>query len=78
MKKTMFILFILAYLQAIVQGDSKNKEMRTLHDRKSQGFYFAGTAGFSQIDMKDDLTIGGRAAFIFSHSTAVGLAGYGF
>ena len=78
MKKAMFILLILAWVQAFAQAEVNKKEIRTLHDRKGSGFYLAGTVGYSRMEAKDAMTLGGRAAFIFNHSTAVGLAGYGF
>jgi hypothetical protein len=46
--------------------------------RKVLGFYGSFSMGYSQINSKDALVSGGRAGMIFNHSTAVGIAGYGF
>ena len=46
--------------------------------RKSNGGYGAFTMGYSQIDGRDALITGARGAFIFDHSFAIGIGGYGF
>lgn len=57
----------------------QTNEIETLFSgQRSLGFYGAFTIGYSQINNKDALVSGGRFAMIFNHSTAVGLAGYGF
>ncbi|WP_372949619.1 hypothetical protein [Mariniphaga sp.] len=75
---TMFILLSFAFVFAFAQDDEKSNEIRTLSGNKSLGFYGAATIGYSQMEAKDALVIGGRAGLIFNHSTALGLAGYGF
>ena len=78
MEVKMFLLLTFASVLAFAQEEGGNSEIRTLSGQKGLGFYIAGTAGYSQIESKDAIIIGSRAALIFSHSTAVGLAGYGF
>lgn len=79
MKTTkMFLLFTIAFVFAFAQDDAKRNEIRTLSGKNSLGFYGAATISYSQMEAKDALVIGGRAGLIFNHSTALGLAGYGF
>jgi hypothetical protein len=75
---TMFILLTFAFVLAFAQDNEKSNEIRTLSGKKSLGFYGAAAIGYSQMEAKDALLIGGRAGLIFNHSTAIGLAGYGF
>lgn len=75
---TMFLLFVISFVFAFAQDDAKNNEIRTLSGQNSLGFYGAATVGYTQMEAKDALLIGGRAGLIFNHSTALGLAGYGF
>jgi hypothetical protein len=75
---TMFLLLTFAFVFAFAQDDVKSNEIRTLSGQNSLGFYGAAAVGYSQMEAKDALTIGGRAGLIFNHSTAIGLAGYGF
>jgi len=80
MKKTA-LLFILAagVLFAHAQDDYNNDQVKTLFSKnRSNGFYGAFSLGYSQLDGKDALVSGGRLAFIFDHSLAIGLGGYGF
>lgn len=77
-KITFLLLFVLTFALASAQENPKSEEIRTLSGQKSLGFYGAGTIGYSQMEAKDALLIGGRAALIFNQSTAIGLAGYGF
>jgi hypothetical protein len=80
MKKTA-LLFILAVgiLCAHAQDDYTNDQVKTLFSKnKSNGFYGAFSLGYSHLDGKDALVSGGRLAFIFDHSLAIGLGGYGF
>lgn len=78
MKAKMFLLLTFASVLVFAQEEGDKSEIRTLSGQKGLGFYIAGTVGYSQIESKDAIIIGSRAALIFSHSTAVGLAGYGF
>ncbi len=75
---TMFLLLTFAFVLAFALNDEKNHEIRTLSGQKGLGFYGAAAIGYSQMEAKDALLIGGRAGLIFNHSTALGLAGYGF
>ncbi len=78
--KKFFVVLIMAFtfLPAIGQDDN-HQEIKTLFsNQKSIGFYGSLSLGYSQIHGKDALTSGVRAAMIFNHSTAIGLAGYGF
>ena len=80
MKRTA-LLFILAVgvLCAHAQDDYNNDQVKTLFsNNRSNGFYGAFSLGYSQLDGKDALVSGGRLAFIFDHSLAIGLGGYGF
>ena len=80
MKRTMFILaLILAVFAAGAQDVYQDNEIRTVFSRnRSNGAYGAFSMGYSQIDGRDAFVAGGRGAFIFDHSLAIGLAGYGF
>lgn len=80
MKKTMLILaFAIATLVAGAQDNYQNDEIKTVFSKShSNGGYGALTIGYSQIDGHDAIITGGRGAFIFDHSFAIGLAGYGF
>ncbi|MGC9353301.1 MAG: hypothetical protein ACP5D9_05660 [Mariniphaga sp.] len=75
---TMFLLLTFAFVLAFAQDDEKSNEIRTLSGPNSLGFYGAAAISYSQMEAKDALLIGGRAGLIFNHSTAIGLAGYGF
>lgn len=79
--KKLAILLVLAMVAtfAHAQDDYNNDQIQTIFSkRKSNGGYGAFTIGYSQIDGKDALITGGRGAFIFDHSFAIGFAGYGF
>lgn len=81
MKKFMILLLPLLAIHFIssAQEDVSGHEIETLFsDQKSLGFYGGFSVGYSQIGGEDALVTGGRAALIFNHSTALGLAGYGF
>lgn len=78
-KLTMLIVLTLAFTIVYAQNDQNSNEIQTLFSHhKSLGFYGGFSMGYSQIDGKDALVTGGRMALIFNHSTAVGIAGYGF
>lgn len=80
MKKTgLLLIFILAISFAKAQDSYENDEVKTIFSRnQSNGGYGAFTIGYSNIGGHDALVTGGRGAFIFSHSLAIGLGGYGF
>lgn len=78
--KKITLLFMMALTVVLVYGqDEQRGEIKTLFsNQKSLGFYGSFSLGYSRINAKDALLSGGRAGMIFNHSTAVGLAGYGF
>lgn len=83
MKTIKIIPLFLALLFSVSLTAQNNDEMRTLFapksDKKiSHGGYGSFNIGYSQIENKDAIVIGGRAAWIANHRFALGLAGYGF
>jgi hypothetical protein len=80
MKKTMFILaLIFAVYLAGAQDSYQDDEIKTVFSKhRSNGGYGAFSIAYSQIDGHDAFVAGGRGAFIFDHSLAIGLGGYGF
>lgn len=46
--------------------------------RSSFGFYIAGTTGYSQIDGKDAVQLGGRVGMVIDHYFVMGIAGTSF
>jgi hypothetical protein len=80
MKNTiLFIIFILAFTFANAQDSYQNDEVRTIFSKnRSNGGYGALTVAYSNIGGYDAMVAGARAAFIFDHSLAIGLGGYGF
>ena len=77
---TIFLVFVLAVSFVKAQDSSyQNDEVRTVFSRnKSNGGYGAFTVSYSNIGGHDALVTGGRGAFIFDHTLAFGLGGYGF
>lgn len=64
---------------SFAQKEYDANQIQTIFSKhKSNGAYGAFSFGYSQIDGKDALLTGGRAAFIFDHSFAFGVAGYAF
>ncbi len=80
MKRTMLILALaMTFYLAGAQDKYQNDEIRTVFSKsRSNGGYGAFTLAYSQIDGYDAFVTGGRGGFIFDHSFAIGLAGYGF
>ncbi len=80
MKKTAILLaFVLVSTFTYAQDDYQNDEIQTIFSkRRSNGGYGAFTISYSNIDGHDALVTGGRGAFIFDHSFAIGLGGFGF
>lgn len=80
MKKTGIILaLVFAFGISFGQDQYESDEINTVFSkRRSNGGYGAFSIGYTQIDGKDALISGGRGAFIFDHSLAIGLGGYGF
>lgn len=76
---TIILALIIATSIVHAQDNYSNDEVQTVFSkRKSNGGYGALNAGYTQIDGKDALISGVRGAFIFDHSFAIGLGGYGF
>lgn len=77
---TIFLLFVLSLSMVKAQDSSyRNDEIRTVFsENKSNGGYGAFTVSYSNIGGYDALVTGGRGAFIFDHTFAFGLGGYGF
>lgn len=76
---TLLFALIMAVGMAKAQDDYRNDEVQTIFSkRKSNGGYGAFSMGYSQIGGRDALVTGARGAFIFDHSFAIGLGGYGF
>lgn len=59
-------------------GEMKTLFKQTSTNKISHGGYGSFSIGYSQIDSRDALQFGGRAAWILNHHFAVGLTGYGF
>ncbi len=84
MKTSKIILAAIALIiSASLFAQESTDEMRTLFkkspDKKmSNGGYGSFSIGYTQIDSKDALQLGGRAAWIANHKFALGIAGYGF
>ena len=80
--KLISVIFALIIgFSAIAQENSE--EMKTLFKRSgtekiSNGGYGSFSIGYTSIDSKDALQLGGRVAWIANHRFALGLAGYGF
>lgn len=77
------LILVLAFVNASFGQENKN-EFKTIFNKQegnksiSHGGYGAITLGYSQIDSKDALEIGGRAAWVVNHHLAIGIAGKGF
>lgn len=84
MKTIKFLPLVLALIVAFSLNAQDSDEMKTLFTKSSSGNkishggYGSFSVGYSQVDKKDALQIGGRAAWIANHRFALGLAGYGF
>jgi hypothetical protein len=80
MKNTiLFIFFIVAFTFVNAQDSYQNDEVRTIFTKnKSNGGYGALSAAYSNIGGYDAIVAGARGAFIFDHSLAIGIGGYGF
>ena len=76
----MFILALaMSFFLAKGQDSYQNDEIKTVFSKnRSNGGYGAFSMAYSQIDGHDAFVAGGRGAFIFDHSLAIGLGGYGF
>ncbi|PLX04355.1 MAG: hypothetical protein C0595_03425 [Marinilabiliales bacterium] len=77
------LILILAVVNTTNAQENKN-EFKTIFNKEknnnsiSHGAYGAITIGYTQIDGKDGLQIGGRAAWVLNHHLAIGITGKGF
>jgi len=85
MKKLLLLSVILALFTIIsksqdtVSVSQKNKEYRSLlGNNHDGGFYGAFNIGYSKIDDKDAIVIGGRFSWVINHGLAIGFGGAGF
>jgi len=79
MKKIAWIILILMIPFTGVVAQEEEKEFKTLFGSiDSHGGYGGISVGYTQIDKRDALVIGGRAAWIVNHSLALGIGGRAF
>jgi hypothetical protein len=80
MKNLVFLLsLIMIFPIAYAQSEYENDEIKTIFSKRiSNGGYGAFSVGYSNIGGRDALVSGGRGAFIFDHTLAIGAGGYGF
>jgi len=82
--RTVLILLVAMFVASIMQAQNSNEEMKLLfHPKKdgqkmANGVYGGFNVGWTQIEGKSAVIIGGRAAWIANHHFALGLAGNGF
>ena len=73
----MVLILMISFTRAAAQDEEKN--FKTLFGSiESHGGYGGISVGYSQIDSRDALVIGGRAAWIINHQLALGVAGTAF
>lgn len=78
------LLVLLSFLMIVSfakaqNTEYENDEIQTIFSkRRSNGGYGAFTISYSQIGGQNSIVTGGRGGFIFDHSFAIGLGGYGF
>ncbi|MBA4321300.1 MAG: hypothetical protein C0408_00635 [Odoribacter sp.] len=85
MKKILLLSAVLILFAITIRAQDpefeyyKNKEIRTLLGRnRAGGGYGSFTMGYSIIDNKNAVLMGGRFSWIASHSIGVGIGGTGF
>jgi hypothetical protein len=87
MKSKVFILILIAVFtvhlaQAQEKAEKDQIEYRTLFKNKDKktahGGYAALTFGYTDVDSKAAMHVGGRLAWVINHSFAFGVAGKGF
>ena len=86
--RTIFTLILAFFSVVYLQAQESDEEMKMLFHKKDKpesektkidnGGYGSFSIGWTKIDGKDALLIGGRAAWIANHRFALGLAGAGF
>lgn len=76
------ILILLTLLITSTLTFAQEEEMRTVFgssdNKVDHGGYGAFSMGYTQIEDKDALILGGRAGWLIDHHFTIGLAGYGF
>jgi len=83
MKTTILILATLIFSGfAAMAQETGDDQMRTVFgsdaDKIDHGGYGAFTMGYTKIDDKDAILVGGRGGWLIDHHFTIGLAGYGF
>jgi hypothetical protein len=85
MKKTTFLSVILLLIAFAVKSQDpefqyyKNKEIKTLLGRdRAGGAYGSFSVGYSSVDNKQAVLLGGRFSWIASHYIGIGIGGTGF
>lgn len=80
MKKIAILLSLILIVSLTkAQDNYQNDQIQTIFSKnRSNGGYGAFTISYSEIGGRDALVTGGRGAFIFDHSLAIGLGGFGF
>lgn len=84
--KTILTLLIAFFSVIYLQAQESDEEMKMLFKKKDKsgnekmanGGYGSFSIGYTQIDNKDAILLGGRVAWIANHRFALGLAGRGF
>ena len=86
--KTIFTLLIAVISVFSLRAQEGDEEMKMLFNKKEKsqsenkkmanGGYGSFSIGYTQIDGKDAIVLGGRAAWIANHHFALGMAGRGF
>lgn len=77
---TLVLISMLFALPVISQQNEDNSgEIKTIFGkgRIEHGGYGAVTVGYTRLDNKDAILVGGRGGWIIDHSFTLGLAGYG-
>lgn len=79
---TLLAVFTLSFVNAQEEAEKDQIEYRTLFKDKEKktkhGGYAALAFGYTEIDSKSAMHIGGRAAWVINHTFALGFAGKGF
>ena len=86
MKTRLIFTLIIAFLTSTSLLAQEGEEMKLLFNKKDgsskkelvNGGYGGIVVGYTQIDDKDAMTVGGRFAWIANHHFALGVAGRGF
>ena len=81
MKRTTLLLLMLLAAGTLMAQEQEDTEMKTLFGNsgiRSNGGYGGITTGYTQLDGRDAIVIGGKGAWLINHKVGIGLAGYGF